>query len=88
MNRGAIVLLSGRVKGTDREAACEVLARRLFRSYTDCSVITAPADLPDGEYTVYVEEHSFAATKHDGRWLSRGASAGLNGQKSPSADKR
>ena len=31
--------------------------------YTDCSVVVAPADLPDGDYTVYFDGHSFLATR-------------------------
>lgn len=83
MNLGAIVLLHGTVKGMGREAECEILARRAVMpvgpvtassqssAYTDCSVIGAPHDLPDGEYTVQFECHTFRATRHHGLWLSR-----------------
>lgn len=83
MNRGTVVLLNGRVKGMGRQADCQVLARRLWVygeetdslrvfTYTDCSVIGAPSELPDGEYLVEFEEYSALAARHKGFWLSFG----------------
>ena len=82
MNRGTIVILSGNVKGVGREAECTVEARRIgvdsgtelprTYSYTDCSVVAAPADLPDGDYTVYFGGQRFPATRLRGTWLSTG----------------
>jgi hypothetical protein len=82
VNRGTTVILSGNVKGEGREAECMVEARRIgvdsgnelprTYCYTDCSVVVAPADLPDGDYTVYFDGHSFLATRLRGTWLSTG----------------
>jgi hypothetical protein len=80
---GPIVLRHGYVKGMSRKVACEVLARKIpldpklkTRSheytYSDCCVIDAPADLPEGEYLVHFDEHVIAATKKGTYWLSRG----------------
>ncbi len=83
MNRGTVVLLNGRLRGMGQEAECQVLARRLsvyggetesprVFTYTDCSVIGAPSELPDGEYLVEFEEYSALAARHKGFWLSFG----------------
>jgi hypothetical protein len=83
---GSIVLLPGHLQGMGREAACEVLARKAadFSSaksafpepdYKDCSVIGAPADLPDGEYRVTFEGHFFLANRQRGLWLSQGSAS-------------
>lgn len=84
MDRGTVVLLHGLIKWEDSEADCEVLARmlaipsrnsadamRVF-TYTDCSVIGAPAGIPDGEYTVEFAGFSFTATKQRDMWLTSG----------------
>jgi len=67
-----------------REAECEILACRLplhesadsnlcgFAIYTDCSVIAAPSDLPDGKYTAYFEGYALKTTLHRGVWLPLG----------------
>lgn len=87
MKLGTVVLLHGSVKGMGLEAECEILARRLsipadpgtelprFFTYTDCSVVGAPADLPDGEYVAWFEGYSLNTTLHRGLWLSRGAAS-------------
>lgn len=81
---GTVVLLHGTVEGMGQTAECEVLARRIivppdsqpdgrrFYTYTDCSVIGAPFDLPEGEYLVHFEEYTFKATCQRGLWLSCG----------------
>ena len=66
-----------------REAECELLARRTDRSdpraiqrvfaYSDCVVLTAPADLPDGDYMLYFAGHSTVGTRTRGIWTSFGA---------------
>lgn len=62
-------------------AKCDVLARKLpigtsrgggSPDYTDCTVIDAPFDLPDGEYVVHFDDHLVAVTKQRGYWLPRG----------------
>jgi hypothetical protein len=83
MGMGTLTLLEGNLRGLGVEAKCEVLARRLSidagsislprpYAYTDCTVIGAPADLPAGEYIVYFDGHSFAATSQRGLWFSHG----------------
>jgi hypothetical protein len=67
------------------KAACGVLARKTpvvakhphragspEYTYSDCAIIDAPFDLPDGEYIVHFDDHTVAATKQGGYWLSRG----------------
>lgn len=83
MAPGSIVLLHGIIRGMGREAECGILARRvddsdprfLHRSfrYFECSILTAPADLPDGDYIAYFAGHSVVATRTRGLWLSSGA---------------
>ena len=81
---GPIVLLHGYLKGMLRDADCEVLARKVpvlartgagAREYTysDCAIINAPIDLPDGEYIVYFDRHTVAVTKERGFWVPRGS---------------
>ena len=81
---GPIVLLHGYVKGMRRDAQCDILARRVpdaprtgpgspDYTYSDCAIIDAPADLPDGEYMVYFDRHTVAATKERGSWVPCGA---------------
>jgi hypothetical protein len=89
MAQGTLMLLQGNLKGFGVEAKCEVLARKLAIDaigmplqrpyvYTDCSVIGAPAGLPDGEYNVYFDGHSFAAKSQRGHWFSRSLAIRVN----------
>jgi hypothetical protein len=82
--QGSIVLLHGHLQGMERHADCDVLARKPAfdgpnksaqngPAYTDCSVISAPVDLPDGEYRVTFENHFIIATRQLGLWLSVGS---------------
>ncbi len=85
MALGAIVLLRGKLRGMGREAECDILARRVDESdprylcrsfrYLECSILTAPADLPDGDYMAYFAGHSMVATRTRGFWISTGAVA-------------
>lgn len=84
---GALVLLRGLVEGMGREAPCQLLARRLplapearlgppgFSTYTDCSVVGTPEELPDGEYVASFEGYRLHVSLHHGLWLSRGEAA-------------
>jgi hypothetical protein len=81
---GMIVLVRGSLQGMGREVECEVVAmkrtiinppkaRPLFDDiYSDCGVIDAPADLPDGEYTVRVGNQFFSTRLHRGLWIGYG----------------
>lgn len=87
VTRGSVVLLHGVLRGMGREAACDILARRTtiepfpaqFANraclYEECSVLTAPSDLPDGDYLAFFDGHSLVATRARGIWISRGAAA-------------
>jgi hypothetical protein len=70
------------MKGMGREEDCEVLARKEYLpannnrgkwayEYSQCSVLQAPDDLPDGTYTVITSDgHAIPATKQGGIWLA------------------
>jgi hypothetical protein len=88
VSQNSIVLLRGSLQGMEREAECEVLARTLGFTwsvesakrvpvYTDCSVLTAPPNLPDGEYLVTFEGNFVMATRQRGHWLSHGSATRL-----------
>jgi hypothetical protein len=68
-----------------REAECEIVARthsigevgpkglvKSVAAYTDCFVIGARSDLPDGEYTVFFDRHILCVALWRGLWISRG----------------
>lgn len=75
----SVVLLRAILKGMGHEVECDVIARRLVADtreavspgskYSNCSVLTAPADLPDGEYTVHMDSGVFTAFRRSGHWL-------------------
>ena len=79
----SIVLLRATLKGQGREAECNILVRVSIRNeanevfarssvrYSECSVISAPADLPDGEYRVTFEGHVAHVKREHGVWLLR-----------------
>ena len=45
--------------------------------YSRCSVIDAPPDLPDGEYTVSFDGYIVLARKDAGLWVPDGATAAI-----------
>jgi hypothetical protein len=69
------------MKGMGREVDCEVLARKNYLppssgrakwayEYSQCSVLQAPDDLPDGTYTVITSDgHTILTAKQGGLWL-------------------
>lgn len=77
----SVVLLRAILKGMGREVECDVIARQLApgtretaspaSKYSSCSVLTAPTDLPDGEYTIHLESDVFPAFRRLGQWLQR-----------------
>jgi hypothetical protein len=75
----SVVLIQGLLRGMGRETPCEMLAIRESQSgknlpvYTRCSVIEAPIDLPDGDYTVTFNVYSVSARKEAGLWIPEGA---------------
>lgn len=76
----SMVLARGILRGMGREAPCELLLRkqplgldrngmRAYR-YTEWTILHAPLDLPDGEYTATTEDgFSFPNTRMQGLWL-------------------
>ena len=75
-----VVLISGVLRGCDFEADCEVLARKHqeseliaadnFIPYTDCQVVCARDDVPDGEYEISFDGFAFQARCLAGQWSS------------------
>ncbi len=76
---GCLVLVRGLLKGMSREVECEVIARKSPTgtmaeekskfTYLDCRVLTAPLDLPDGEYTVQLDSQIIPVHRRSGQWL-------------------
>ena len=71
----SVVLIRGVLQGMGRESGCEMLAMKDKHaetgecSYSRCSVIEAPADLPDGDYTVSFERCTVKVVREGGLWL-------------------
>jgi len=69
------VLLTGRLSGMGHEAACEVMAKRTpshsptVFAYSEPVVIHAPADLPEGVYTLHFENVSMPVLHKGVLWL-------------------
>ncbi len=69
------VLLTGRLKGMGREAGCELMAKRSPSrmaeqfTYSEPVVIQAPADLPEGSYTLHFENYSMPVMHKGVLWL-------------------
>jgi len=80
---GMIVLVRGSLRGMGREVECEVVAMKrtiinqrklrphIDEVYSECGVLDAPADLPDGEYTVSVGAQTFNTKRRRGLWLGQ-----------------
>jgi hypothetical protein len=77
----SVVLIHGLLRGMGREVSCEMLAIRDSQSekspavYSRCSVIEAPRDLPDGDYTVMFSGYTVSAKKEGGLWIPDAATA-------------
>ena len=80
---GMIVLVRGSLRGMGHEVECEVVAMKrtvlhppkerpqIDEVYSDCGVLNAPQDLPDGEYTVRVGNQLFSTRRRRGLWLGQ-----------------
>jgi len=76
---GPVLLLRALLKGMGREVECEVIARKLpheigetsssLLNYSDCRILTAPADLPDGEYAIHLDSRVIPVLRRRGHWL-------------------
>lgn len=77
----ATVLMRGVLRGIDRQESCELLLKKELLAgpyragekryrYTQCTVLHAPADLPDGDYTISTADgFQFPAVRRRGQWL-------------------
>ena len=71
----SVVLIRGLLIGMGYEVPCEMLAMRDSETqsgqvaYSRCSVIDAPPQLPDGEYTVMFHGYIVPARKEAGLWV-------------------
>lgn len=76
---GSVVLIRALLKGMGREVECDVMARKLpyetgktvssLHAYSDCNILTAPSDLPDGEYVLHVDEQVIPVLRRNGHWF-------------------
>lgn len=70
----AAVLEVAHLQGMGRECVCEIAAIRNSQAgevrYSQCNVLSAPADLPDGEYTVSIRGTGVIVRRQDGLWLA------------------
>jgi hypothetical protein len=72
----SVVLIRGVLRGMGFETRCEMVAFKVTHPdssrpiYTHWSVIDAPADLPDGAYTVSFEDRTVAVRREGGLWLA------------------
>lgn len=76
-----MVLMRGVLRGIGRKADCELLLRKerlpgpsrqgaVKYRYTQWTVLHAPPDLPDGDYTITTADgFHFPATRARGHWL-------------------
>jgi hypothetical protein len=71
----SVVLIHGLLQGMGREEPCEMLAMKESRTetgavvFSQCSVIDAPHDLPNGIYTVSFGGYVVPARKESGLWI-------------------
>lgn len=71
----SIVKVHGLLRGMGREAECDMLAIRetcpgRLPAYLRCSVMEAPPELPDGEYSVSFGAQMVPVKKLGGLWLA------------------
>lgn len=68
----SVVLLKGMLYGVGREADCEVLAWQVVIGGTpihlQIRVVSSPLDLPDGKYTLVLDELVYSTEKRQGWW--------------------
>lgn len=76
---GSVVLLRALLRGMGREVECELMARKSTAgvvaqgssvvNYLDCRILTAPSDLPDGEYAIHIGSQVIPVLRRRGQWL-------------------
>jgi hypothetical protein len=88
----SVVLIHGLLQGNGRQESCEMLAMRDVSAasgpvvYSRCSVIDAPQDIPDGDYTVTFDGYIVPARKQSGLWIPDEATAASFGSAESGAD--
>jgi hypothetical protein len=77
---GSIVLIHALLRGMGRETECDILVRKTVPgqtkaasapgapTFSECSVISAPASLPDGNYQVLFDGHVARVQRERGVW--------------------
>ncbi|HEY1499742.1 MAG TPA: hypothetical protein VGF88_09210 [Acidobacteriaceae bacterium] len=69
-------LMKGVLRGMGREVLCELLVWKETVGnrpvYSQCRVVTAPLDLPDGEYVLLFDGRTVPAKKQGGWWAMEG----------------
>jgi hypothetical protein len=81
MKMRSVVLIHGLLRGMGREEPCEMLAMKEWQPqkgpavYSRWSVIDAPLDLPDGNYTVTFSGFIVSTKKEGGLWIPDGSMA-------------
>lgn len=67
--------VDGVLRGMDREAGCKLEiweeSSSTGRVFLRCRITDDPADLPGGEYMLFVGDHRIATRKFEGHWLLR-----------------
>jgi hypothetical protein len=70
------VEIPARLAGMDRQAMCGVFAQKVslpgteLYNYARAVVVDAPANLPDGIYSVTFDERTFKVQRLDGEWIA------------------
>ena len=79
----SVVMIHGLLRGMEREAPCDMIAMKEAEPekgpviFSRCSVIDAPIDLPDGDYTVSFNGCVVSVRKEAGLWMPDGAAVQL-----------
>lgn len=69
------VILSGHLKGIERETRCKVSAFEVHLldgdsvEYALVMISDAPHDLPDGRYSLSFDSRALPVQRHNGAWL-------------------
>jgi hypothetical protein len=72
------VCLSGRLRGRERDVACNVIAERVsltggaIYEYVRPTIADEPPDLPNGVYTISFDGRTSLVQRQDGVWMASG----------------
>ena len=68
-----MIILQGMLYGKNREVECEILAWKSGVNsklpYSQMRVVEVPNDLPDGEYTLRIDEMIVPTKRKNGSWM-------------------